>query len=613
VELRDGSLVLTRCSLGSVLTEGLRRAGAEGRSLVFLVRNEDLDRIADWAAVADRGRRHRSRQLWKALFRSRIDPVAVIRTGYARFGDVENATRDLLVRSQKRPRPAVFGVGLDEPQLLEGWARAEEAGLFADPDPAEPNDEPGLEPTPLLCNKRSATIEHLPVPQSVRNAYVGKSKDVRHIWQLVLRALKSTAHVLIEGETGTGKDLLARLIHDLGPRRARRFIPVNCAAIPSELLEGMLFGHMKDSHSTATERKIGLWQAADGGTLFLNEVASLSPDHQAKLLQILEEGAVWPVGALEPVKVDVRVIAAGAGLREAVASGRFRADLYQRLSRFPIETPTLRDHPEDLALLATHFWRLVTGNPRVLLPAEIIAKLRGYSWPYNARELKHFLENLSELLQRTDGLNASHIVLPDQPGLPNTAARARDRTRDRNLSAVQARHAARCLRHLRRAAQALRRCKVGLRRLIVDRRTDVETASLLGERLASLLGTFAKLCRDSFSFYTYAAADRVREAEGVLASLKRYLEVDPRAALRFWESVGATAHRRAERAVFAACHRIMEIARTRPPEKWPPSPPASRRPTRAARRGAARNSTSRSQSPPPGGARTQPDSERDAA
>jgi len=204
--------------------------------------------------------------------------------------------------------------------------------------------------------------------------------------------------VLIYGESGTGKELVAHAIHALSPRAAQPFVEVNCAAIPEELIESELFGHIKGSFTSAHETKIGKFQKADGGTLFLDEVGDMSLRTQSKVLRVLEEQRFEPVGAAESMQVDVRVVAAtNKHLEEEIDHGNFREDLFYRLNVIPFFVPPLRDRREDIPLLADHFLREFTtayGRKPKELTAEAYEVLAQHHWPGNVRELKNLIERI---------------------------------------------------------------------------------------------------------------------------------------------------------------------------------------------------------------------------
>ena len=227
---------------------------------------------------------------------------------------------------------------------------------------------------------------------------VGEAPAMRALHERIEKVAPTPARVMITGENGTGKELVARALHRLSPRAGRPFVEVNCAAIPSELIESELFGHVKGSFTGAFADRTGKFEQADGGTLFLDEVGDMSPAAQSKVLRALQEGVVSPIGSAKTVTVDVRVIAAtNKRIEEEIAAGRFREDLLYRLNVVPIEVPPLRQRREDIPLLVEHF-------VSQLLPAQGIARRRftpaalerlaGHGWPGNVRELRNTVERL---------------------------------------------------------------------------------------------------------------------------------------------------------------------------------------------------------------------------
>jgi len=225
---------------------------------------------------------------------------------------------------------------------------------------------------------------------------VGSSAAIRELLELVQRVGPTTSTVLIHGETGTGKELVARAIHRHGSRAARPFVAINCAAITESLLESELFGHAKGAFTGATAQKKGKIECAEGGTLFLDEISELAPGMQAKLLRVLQEREIEPVGGTHSIKVDVRILAAtNRDLEDEVRAGRFREDLYFRLNVLSIATPPLRDRREDLPVLAKSFVLKVSKKynvPPKALSAQAQALLMVYDWPGNVRELENAME-----------------------------------------------------------------------------------------------------------------------------------------------------------------------------------------------------------------------------
>ncbi|HXG45969.1 MAG TPA: sigma-54 dependent transcriptional regulator [Gemmatimonadales bacterium] len=231
-----------------------------------------------------------------------------------------------------------------------------------------------------------------------RYAMVGDSPAIRELRELIAKVGPTAARVLITGENGTGKELVARAIHAASPRRHRPFVEVNCAAIPSELIESELFGHMKGSFTGAVSDRAGKFEQADGGTLFLDEVGDMALPAQAKVLRALQEGVVTRIGGSKAVEVDVRVIAAtNKQVEQEIAEGRFREDLYYRLNVVPIQVPPLRERREDIPALVAHFTRQLAGGAGAAgktFEPDALDRLQRRSWPGNVRELRNAVERL---------------------------------------------------------------------------------------------------------------------------------------------------------------------------------------------------------------------------
>ena len=232
---------------------------------------------------------------------------------------------------------------------------------------------------------------------------VGGSSGLRHVLHKIEQVAETHATVLILGETGTGKEPVARAVHDLSPRRERPLVKVNCAALPASLIESEFFGHEKGAFTGALAKKVGRFALADGGTIFLDEIGDLPLELQAKLLRVLQEGEFDPVGSTKTVKVDVRVIAAtNRNLQEAVSAGNFRSDLYYRLNVFPIAIPPLRERKEDIPALVELFvdkFNRSIGKDVSVISQRVMDTLQGYEWPGNIRELQNVIERAVILTQ----------------------------------------------------------------------------------------------------------------------------------------------------------------------------------------------------------------------
>jgi two-component system nitrogen regulation response regulator NtrX len=227
---------------------------------------------------------------------------------------------------------------------------------------------------------------------------VGESPALRQVRDLIVKVGPTSARVLITGDNGTGKELVARALHDASPRRDRAFIEVNCAAIPAELIESELFGHMKGSFTGAVADRAGKFEQADGGTLFLDEVGDMSLPAQSKLLRVLQEGVVTRIGGSKPIQIDVRVLAAtNKNLEGEIEGGRFREDLLYRLNVVPIHVPPLRQRRQDIPALVTYFAEQLAvsaGVPGRKFTEEALRRLQARLWPGNIRELRNAVERV---------------------------------------------------------------------------------------------------------------------------------------------------------------------------------------------------------------------------
>jgi len=225
---------------------------------------------------------------------------------------------------------------------------------------------------------------------------VGQSAPMKRVFDLIERVAPTRARVLITGETGTGKEIVARAIHDLSPRRQRPWVPVSCSAVPEHLIESELFGHTRGSFTGAVAERRGLIEDAAGGTVFLDEIDSLPLPTQGKLLRVVEEGTIQRIGAHHDIPVDFRLIAASnSDLATQAEEGAFREDLYYRLNVFPIALPPLRERRSDIPILAVHFRdqaSKATGLDPLDIPPHLLERMESYDWPGNVRELRNYIE-----------------------------------------------------------------------------------------------------------------------------------------------------------------------------------------------------------------------------
>jgi len=249
--------------------------------------------------------------------------------------------------------------------------------------------------------RRKAEEENLQLKRTLKQRYnfsniVGKSEIMLRVFDLVSQVAPSRSTVLIQGESGTGKELIAKAIHANSPRKDKPFVPINTGAMPSELLESTLFGHVKGAFTSAVAAKKGLFEVANGGTLFLDEIATMGMDTQAKILRVLQDRRFMHLGGVQEIQVDVRIIAAtNIDLRQAVKDGQFREDLFYRLNVISVDLPPLRARREDIPLLTNYFldfYSKENGLETRRLSADALRALMDYEWPGNVRELENSIE-----------------------------------------------------------------------------------------------------------------------------------------------------------------------------------------------------------------------------
>ena len=294
----------------------------------------------------------------------------------------------------------------------------------------------------LACNalqREAAEVRERPLSL---DKLVGAQTGLRGAIELARRVLDSDTTVLLLGETGTGKELFARLIHENGPRRAAKFVAQNCGALPESLLESELFGHARGAFTGATGERKGLFEEADGGTIFLDEIGEMSPAMQLRLLRVIQEGEIRRVGTSSDRKVNIRVIAAtNADLDSDVQAGRFRKDLYYRLNVFPIRLPPLRERAQDVPALADYFLRVYRERARRAVPSispEALRCLRAYPFPGNVRELENEIERAVALADDGRPIGPEQLsdrlrLAADTPATPPTLNEAIERLKRRMI------------------------------------------------------------------------------------------------------------------------------------------------------------------------------------
>ncbi|HVG20969.1 MAG TPA: sigma 54-interacting transcriptional regulator [Blastocatellia bacterium] len=397
-----------------VLT-GLKAQGMYG---AYLVRDADMEslRRAEEHFV-DRKTKNERKELSRVLLEQRKIPLVV--GCYKTSGRLMQGVEALLKKAEEKSDRNLYVIGTDEELFNQLW---QSAASRAKSGPATLLVKKAESDAGKLANNDAAAanrlLEMLPageVPEELVRSYVGQSAEAQLVRRLIMVAATRTEEpVLILGDTGTGKEVVARAIHNQSARRVHQFVPVNCAAIPHELLEVELFGSA-GGVATGVTARAGLWELTGKGTLFLDEIGDLSPSHQVKILRALQEKKIRRLGERREREVGARIIAAtNRNLFSLVQTGRFREDLYYRLHYLRIPTPALHKHPQDIALLAPLLWKEITGDPASRLPAEILRRLESYRWPGNVRELKAVLSNLYALFGK-NSLNVKHLDAVYQP------------------------------------------------------------------------------------------------------------------------------------------------------------------------------------------------------
>jgi two-component system, NtrC family, response regulator len=290
---------------------------------------------------------------------------------------------------------------------------------------------------------------------------IGRSRKMDEVFSLVMTVAKTDSSVLIEGESGTGKELIAHAIHHMSPRRDRPFVPLSCAGVPEALLEDALFGHERGAFTDAKKQKIGSFERAHGGTIFLDDIDDMAMASQVKLLRVLQEREFERLGGEAVVKVDVRIVAATkVSLETAVREGKFREDLYYRLSVVPLRLPPLRERADDIPLLVFHFVRQYGKGREYVVKPDVLEAMMTYPWPGNVRELENAVERAIALAGDETTLKREHLLRPGDP------ARVAKAAADSGLRTMADAVAAAEIEAIRRALRGARGHKAEAARLL---------------------------------------------------------------------------------------------------------------------------------------------------
>jgi transcriptional regulator of acetoin/glycerol metabolism len=409
-----GTASLHQTGLDSDDVKRLPIQAANALTRVFLLKADELMHLADVSPgiIVDRGVKNAAKPL--THYFSGKTGLVRLRADYQDPGQAERGIRALLKSTQVSRKGAILLIGVSDVLFEKIWSRADQRNTLN--PPVAPGDDSSESPELRALLDQNPNLE---VPKALLQKFLGSSPLSNRIRQLIVLAAKVIHPVLIQGATGTGKEVVARMIHQFSSRAAETFVAVNCGGIPTDLLESELFGHVQGAFTGALRDKTGLWTLADAGTLFLDEISDLPPAHQVKVLRALEDGRYWAVGGEREIQSGARIIAAtNRDLWQMVKAGSFRDDLYYRLFTFRIRTPALREHPDDIPELAARFWQKFTEGRCPALSNEIGQELKTYAWPGNARELRSFLINVFTLADsRQVTLQMIRAVMRDRLGL----------------------------------------------------------------------------------------------------------------------------------------------------------------------------------------------------
>lgn len=494
---------------------------------VYVVQKSDSKRIeALGPRVVSVDKKDKRKELYRSLGTIDEDDIGLIESSYQSVGRLKQGVQSFIARMLKAHKRGTFFIAVEDKLFDKLWIESEDdyddvQRAMRRPRTARLRPGSLQETTAASVAILEDTFEDQS-PDQLARQYVGTSDAARLVRQLIVKAAGNKTTVLIQGDTGTGKEVVARRIHKLSKRKLNPFCAVNCAAIPGDLLQSELFGHVKGAFTSAHADKKGLWVAAKGGTLFLDEIGDLADKHQAMLLRALEENRVLPVGATEEVAVDARIIAAtNLDLYAMVRAKRFREDLYYRLRQSVIFTPSLRQIPEDIPDIAQCVWsEIADRSSDGLLDIEVLDLLKRHSWPGNARDLKAFFTMLYSWF----------------PGDPPTVERAemvlrymRMRPFDEPVSTYEGPqdfHLVECMRHLRDTDGAVQATRVTLEALAHDPDLDAEEIKDLAIALTDRSLELKTLCAKTLLFHSPLTNDIVHQFAGKIAYLQGLLDDD---------------------------------------------------------------------------------------
>ena len=515
----------------------LENLKSNDQPVVYLFVNEHLEMLSKHVdVVVDKKSKHNAKPLTGYLApKKKLEKIPLLRTAYSTDGKAIGGIKTLFMNIKGRDTINAFVIGVKKKVFDDVWKNSEKKDVkkfpvFVSKPICTVTPSASLDSTELRILWHLESL-HGTSPE-LEKEYIGDSELARLTRALIMAAAESEDPVLILGDTGTGKEVVARAIHKHSARKNCTFTALNCGAIPKELLEYELFGGEPNITHAGQPLKKGLWEVTGKGTLFLDEIGDLSLDHQVKILRALENNTIKRVAGVTEIKVEARILAAtNRNLFTMVQNNKFREDLYYRLRGFFVRTPTLKDHLEDVPVLASFFWKKITENEKASLRPAVLEELCNYAWPGNVRELKMVLTHLYSLFKRENPsvtnlkdifyLEGRVFLTPE--GSPAHGDEARlQRTRS--------------LQHLKRAHEVIHLCHYKFKGSLVEDIKNEEPLSSIRESLLFLNHEIELLCKNPTLFHGKEIFSAVYDFKGKITYLLSLLALDHKSAIDFLET-----------------------------------------------------------------------------
>ncbi|MDY6988902.1 MAG: sigma 54-interacting transcriptional regulator [Thermodesulfobacteriota bacterium] len=538
--------------------QDLQNAKTTDLPTAYVVGATDLEAIRRFKdVVLDQGRQDEKVELARYLLGRSKEKTPIVHGKYKTAGTLKNGVKKLLERALEKSDQNLYVIGAEDAVFAKIWKEADH-GEEGEQAQGKTGTAPAHDFNVTEVNSslvHALTQKYGEPPKDLARKYVGQSEDAALVRLLIIVGARSDNPVLIIGDTGTGKEVVAREIHEHSKRKRSKFVPVNCSGIPSELLESELFGHMKGAYTHATSDKKGLWEVAHKGTLFLDEISDLQEQHQAKILRALESGKIRRVGATEETSVDARVIAAtNRDLFSMVQAGQFREDLYYRLAGFFVRTPVLREQRADIGLIAQHCWKKITQDRNATLPQEIINDLKERDWSGNVRQLKMVLNNLHDLFgtkaPRITDLKHVFYLAGQRLSVKASPVSSDDITR----------HLAECLQHLKRVYESIHASNYIMRPVMEEPETDKQAVSSARQSMAFRFHELDVLCRKPLLFHRERTFSEVNALKGKISYVLNLSQKDFKQAQKYWRMEVAEAFKSVKSTVFKEIENVLAEA-----------------------------------------------------